>query len=199
MRRSSNHSIGPTIERRVDPRGASKVRCGAIRASGHLWQRISSPCRLLLLAAMLSRSVNADTAPFDLAGPSLEIKVTRGATTLPVSEVPNLAPGDQLWIRADLPTTQAAHYVMVAAFLRGATNPPPESWFFRCETWTRKCPRGESQHYRATGRAAIAAVLGPADGRGFQDAGECSAGTAWCLRASFAGFEPSDPRSLKTG
>jgi hypothetical protein len=88
---------------------------------------------------MLTRSVNADTAPFDLAGPNLEVKVTRGATTLPISEVPNLAPGDQLWIQADLPTTQAAHFVMVAAFLRGATNPPPESWFFRCETWTRKC------------------------------------------------------------
>jgi len=28
---------------------------------------------------------------------------------------------------------------MVAAFLRGATNPPPESWFYPCETWKSKC------------------------------------------------------------
>src|SRR3984893_9238590 len=28
---------------------------------------------------------------------------------------------------------------MVAAFLRGATNPPPQNWFFSCETWTAKC------------------------------------------------------------
>ena len=139
MWRNRDYAIGPTIGRRVGQRGAFKVRCSVIRAPGRLWRRIGSPCRLLLLAAMLTRSVNADTAPFDLAGPNLEVKVTRGATTLPISEVPNLAPGDQLWIQADLPTTQAAHYVMVAAFLRGATNPPPESWFFRCETWTRKC------------------------------------------------------------
>ena len=81
----------------------------------------------------------ADPAPFDLAGPNLEVKVTRGSKTLPVSAVPNLAAGDRLWIQADLPATQSAHYLLVAAFLRGSTNPPPESWFFRCETWTRKC------------------------------------------------------------
>src|SRR6185503_2038476 len=28
---------------------------------------------------------------------------------------------------------------MVAAFLRGATNPPPKNWFFRCEVWKRVC------------------------------------------------------------
>jgi hypothetical protein len=82
---------------------------------------------------------HGDPAPFDLAGPNFDVTVTRGAKTLPISEVPNLAVGDRLWIQADLPATQSAHYVMVAAFLRGATNPPPESWFFRCETWTPKC------------------------------------------------------------
>ena len=53
--------------------------------------------------------------------------------------MPNLAVGDQLSIKADLPTTQSAQYLMVAAFLRGSTNPPPPSWFYRCETWTAKC------------------------------------------------------------
>ena len=71
-------------------------------------------------------------------GPKLEVKVTRAGTTLPVSEVPNLAAGDRVWIRADWPEGQAAHYLMVAAFLRGSTNPPPESWFFRQETWNHK-------------------------------------------------------------
>ena len=90
--------------------------------------------------ALLSTVVAlGDPAPFDLAGPNFDVTVTRGAKTLPISEVPNLAVGDRLWIQADLPATQSAHYVMVAAFLRGATNPPPESWFFRCETWTPKC------------------------------------------------------------
>ena len=28
---------------------------------------------------------------------------------------------------------------MVVAFLRGSTNPPPDNWFFRCETWAGKC------------------------------------------------------------
>jgi hypothetical protein len=81
----------------------------------------------------------ADPAPFDLAGPIVEVTVTRDGKTLPVSQVPNLAVGDRLWIKADLPPTQSAHYIMVAAFLRGATNPPPANWFFLCETWSRRC------------------------------------------------------------
>ena len=89
---------------------------------------------MLLTAAAL-----AVPAPFDLAGPVLDVRITRGAITLPASEVPNLAAGDRLWIKADLPPTQSAHYLLVAAFLRGATNPPPESWFFPCKTWSAKC------------------------------------------------------------
>jgi len=57
--------------------------------------------------------------------------------------VPNLAPGDRLWIKAELPATQSEHYLLVAAFLRGATDPPPADWFFRNETWNRKsAPQG---------------------------------------------------------
>jgi hypothetical protein len=91
-----------------------------------------------VVALIAATSAWADAAPFDLVGPKLEVKVTRAGTTLPISEVPNLAVGDRVWIRADLPEGQAAHYLMVAAFLRGSTNPPPESWFFRQETWNRK-------------------------------------------------------------
>jgi hypothetical protein len=98
-----------------------------------------SRCRLFLLTALLAGAAHADPAPFDLAGPVLQVKVTRGASTLPVSEVPNLAAGDQLWIKADLPPTQSAHYLLVAAFLTGSTNPPPANWFYLCETWARPC------------------------------------------------------------
>lgn len=99
--------------------------------------------RLFLVAAVLvlagTGAAFADPAPFDLAGPIIKVKVTRGGKTLSVSEVPNLVAGDRLWIQADLPASQSAHYLMVAAFLRGSTNPPPDNWFFPCETWKAKC------------------------------------------------------------
>ncbi len=96
-------------------------------------------CLLVLLSISIASVASAVPAPFDLAGPVLQVKVTRGNTTLPASEVPNLAPGDSVWIKADLPETQSVQYLMVAAFLSGSTNPPPEKWFFACKTWTGKC------------------------------------------------------------
>ena len=96
-------------------------------------------CVFLLAAVAFASLANAAPAPFDLAGPTLEVKVTRGGTTLPASQVPNLAPGDQVWIKADLPETQSVQYLMVAAFLSGSTNPPPEKWFFACKIWSAKC------------------------------------------------------------
>src|SRR5258708_4940404 len=96
-------------------------------------------CVFLLGAIAAMSLATAAPAPFDLAGPTLEVKVTRGNTTLPASQVPNLAPGDQVWIKADLPESQSAEYLMVAAFLSGSTNPPPEKWFFACKIWSAKC------------------------------------------------------------
>ncbi|MDP9013768.1 MAG: hypothetical protein M3O41_14155 [Pseudomonadota bacterium] len=93
----------------------------------------------LVTLGLLCAAAHAVPAPFDLAGPLLEAKITRGKTTLPASQVPNLAVGDRIWLKVDLPPTQSAHYLLVAAFLRGSTNPPPESWFFPCKTWTGKC------------------------------------------------------------
>jgi hypothetical protein len=84
----------------------------------------------------------AEPAPFDLAGPKLEVKVTHAGKMLPISEVPNLSAGDQVSIKADLPPGQSAHYLLVAAFLRGATNPPPENWFFPSQTWNPKNSAG---------------------------------------------------------
>lgn len=86
-------------------------------------------------------TVHADPGQFDLAGPVLEARITRGDQTLPIAEVPNLAAGDRVWIKADLPRSQSEHYLLIVAFLRGSTNPPPPDWFFRCETWNRTCAR----------------------------------------------------------
>ena len=92
-----------------------------------------------LVLVLLSRVTSAEPATFDLAGPIIEVEITRGARSLPISQVPNLAIGDRVQIKADLPPGQSAHYLMVATFLRGATNPPPIEWFSRCETWTSRC------------------------------------------------------------
>jgi hypothetical protein len=93
------------------------------------------------LVLVRTTAVLAQPAAFDLAGPTIEVEITRGAATLPAAQVPNLAAGDRVWLKADLPEAQSAHYLMVAAFLQGSTNPPPNSWFFRCETWSGKCAK----------------------------------------------------------
>jgi hypothetical protein len=90
------------------------------------------------LAAMAALPVRADNARFDLVGPKVEVRVTRAGVTLPIASVPNLQAGDRLWLHPDLPPTQSVHYLMVLAFLRGTTNPPPENWFVRIETWDKK-------------------------------------------------------------
>ncbi|MFZ0523519.1 MAG: hypothetical protein WAL95_21005 [Candidatus Acidiferrales bacterium] len=92
---------------------------------------------LLVLLLLGSGIVRADSAAFDLAGPPIDVRVTRGTKTLPISRAANLQPGDRLWIHPDLPESQSVRYLLVVAFLRGSTNPPPESWFTRVETWTK--------------------------------------------------------------
>src|SRR5215469_4400623 len=101
--------------------------------------RRSVPIILLLVLLFLAAATSAygDTAAFDLIGPRVEVRVQRAGTTLPIAEVPNLQPGDRLWVHPDLPDSQSVRYLMVVAFLRGSTNPPPDSWFTRVETWAR--------------------------------------------------------------
>jgi len=91
----------------------------------------------LLMALVLTCPSVAENAAFDLIGPKIEVRVQRAGTTLPIAEVPNLQAGDRLWVHPDLPDSQSVRYLMIVAFLRGATNPPPDSWFTRVETWTR--------------------------------------------------------------
>src|SRR3954464_160650 len=91
-------------------------------------------CLMVLFFGVAAR---ADNAAFDLIGPKFQVHVRREGVTIPIAEVPNLQPGDRLWVHPDMPDTQSVHYLMVVVFLRGATNPPPESWFTRAETWTK--------------------------------------------------------------
>ena len=43
-----------------------------------------------------------------------------------------------MWVHPALPESQSANYLLIVTFLRGSTNPPPEGWFTRIETWNKK-------------------------------------------------------------
>lgn len=104
-----------------------------------LWchhRRLSILVSWLFVFLAASTSLGADAPAFDLVGPKVDVHVQRSGKTLPIAQVPNLLPGDRLWIHPDLPESQSAHYILIVAFLRGATNPPPPEWYKRVETWT---------------------------------------------------------------
>jgi hypothetical protein len=98
-------------------------------------------CRWIAAVAVFSGvcAHAAGPAPFDLKGPALEVTVSRKDATLPIAQVPHLATGDKLSIKANFPESQSAHYLLIVGFLRGPTNPPPKNWFFNCEAWKRAC------------------------------------------------------------
>ena len=89
---------------------------------------------LLFLAAPLAFG----QARFDLTGPPIDVKVTRGDKTLPIAQVPNLLAGDTIWVHPQLPPSQSVKYLLIVAFLRGTTNPPPDHWFTRIQTWDKQ-------------------------------------------------------------
>jgi hypothetical protein len=92
----------------------------------------------LTALSLLCTTLHADPARFDLVGPKVDVHVTRSGHTLPIAQVPNLQPEDKLWLHPDLPATQSVHYLLIVAFLRGSTNPPPENWFTEIQTWNKK-------------------------------------------------------------
>src|ERR1035437_3514201 len=94
------------------------------------------------LAAFMATGLGADNARFDLVGPRIDVRVTRGSSTLPIAEVPNLQPGDKIWVKAELPASQSNHLLLIVAFLRGTTNEPPDNWFTKIETWDKKTLEG---------------------------------------------------------
>jgi hypothetical protein len=110
---------------------------------------------VFLLAIWFPVALYADNARFDLIGPKIDVRVTRGDTTLPIAEVPNLLPGDKIWVKADLPSTQSNHLLLIVAFLRGTTNEPPDNWFTEIETWDKKTVEGTTITVPAGAEQAI--------------------------------------------
>lgn len=100
--------------------------------------RILKTAALFLLACSPGLVWAADNARFDLVGPKIDVRVTRGGVTLPIAQVPNLQTGDKIWVKADLPPNQSNHLLLVVAFLRGTTNEPPDNWFTEIDTWEKK-------------------------------------------------------------
>src|SRR5215475_4852589 len=96
------------------------------------------PLVVLVFAAVAAEVTAADNGAFDLIGPSVEVKVIRDSKALPIGEVSNLQAGDRVWVHPDFPESQSARYLLIVAFLRGSTNPPPDSWFTQAETWNSK-------------------------------------------------------------
>lgn len=93
---------------------------------------------LLAATALAVSPALADPAPFELTGPDLRIEVTRGGKTLPIAKVPSLATADKVVVHGAFSEDQGAKFVLVSAFLRGATNPPPKDWLDTAETWKSK-------------------------------------------------------------
>jgi hypothetical protein len=121
----------------------------------------------LLLWCLALSGLHAYGQAFDLSGPKVDVHVKRGAVTLPIAEAPNLLPGDRLWVHPDLPESQSTHFVLIVAFLRGSTNPPPPEWFTRVETWTSQA-RGEGVFVSVPAEAQQALIfLAPETGGDF--------------------------------
>jgi hypothetical protein len=122
------------------------------------------PLLALSFAALIAATpALAASSPFDLRGPALRISVTHEGATLPIGQVPNLAAGDTITVAPDFPDQQGARYVLIAGFLRGATNPPPKDWFFKAETWERKKKDNSLTIKVPTGARQLVLFLMPKD------------------------------------
>ena len=116
--------------------------------------------------------VRADSAAFDLTGPKVEMNVTRAGKTLPISKVPNLQPGDRLWIHPDLPDEPVgALPAEWSHFCAGSTNPA-------ARRTGSPGPKPGTEQVReegivadgSAGRATNASISGAGDRRRFQHA-----------------------------
>ncbi len=109
----------------------------------------------------------AATAPFDLPGPRLEISITRAGRSLPISQVPNLQAGDEIWLHPDLPPNESIHYLLIPVFLRGSLNPPPENWFTKVEAWKPQVQRDGVNIHVPEGALEALIFWAPDTGGGF--------------------------------
>ncbi len=125
--------------------------------------------RLSVLAPLTCFAISAsllaaDSARFDLSGPKLDVRVTRDGKSLPIATVPNLLEGDHLWLHADLPETQSVKYLLVAVFLRGTTNPPPDTWVVKIQTWDKKIKAEGAEVIVPPGAQQVLLLLAPETG-----------------------------------
>src|SRR5215468_5911356 len=131
-------------------------------------RKILTGCLALLGPVFAAAAVNAaDTGAFDLIGPSVEVKVNRDGRTLPIAEVSNLQAGDRVWIHPDFPESQSARYLLIVAFLRGSTNPPPDSWFTQAEPWNKQVRAEGITVTVPQGAQQVMIFLAPNTGGGF--------------------------------
>ncbi len=93
---------------------------------------------LLLGLAAPSLPAHAASSSFDLVGPRLVVTVTHGGVSLPLERVPNLAEGDRIAITIDLLPGSHEQYRLVAGFLRGSVDRPPDDWFNKARSWKSK-------------------------------------------------------------
>src|SRR3954469_7537496 len=121
-----------------------------------------------ILGVSIAFGASADPAPFDLVGPMLVGTVTRGGVSLPITHVPAFAAGDKILLKAELPAEQSADYLMVTAFLRGPTNPPPDDWFISCKTWKRPCIKEGVTLSVPKGAQQLLVFFAPATGGDFK-------------------------------
>lgn len=119
------------------------------------------------MLGLVSSFASAATAPFDLPGPRLEITITRAGRSLPISQVPNLQGGDEMWLHPDLPANESIHYLLIPVFLRGSFNPPPENWFTKVETWKPQVKRNGVNVHVPEGALEALIFWAPDTGGGF--------------------------------
>ncbi len=112
-------------------------------------------------------AVFAAAHTFDLLGPRIDMTVSRGGRNLPISNVTEFLPGDRLWIHPEFPDDQSVRYLLIVAFLQGPTNPPPETWFTRVETWTRQMREEGTVVTVPTGAEQALLFLAPETGGDF--------------------------------
>ena len=129
-----------------------------------LFVRLGVLTSLLCLASAPLASAQTPNARFDLSGPKVDVRVTRDGRSLPIAAVPNLLEADQLWLHADLPTTQSVRYLLVVVFLRGTTNPPPDNWIVKIQTWDKKVQAEGAQIIVPPGAQQVLLLLAPETG-----------------------------------
>ena len=115
----------------------SSLRIAVVQTYNRVMLRRGLYVFALFFGLLCPLTAFADGPAFDLLEPKIDVHVQRHGRTLPIAQVPWLESGDRLWIHPDFPQSQSARYVLVVAFLRGATNPPPANWFHRVETWSQ--------------------------------------------------------------